>query len=96
MELNVDKCHVLRVTRKQNPVIHNNTLHGKVFGTVDSAKYLGVTLTSDLRRNRHIANITHKENQSLGFFRRNLGINSPSLKAVAYRPYKSLVHPLLE
>ena len=90
MEFNVKKCHVLRVTRKQNPVVHNYTLHGEVLETVDSAKYQGVTVTSDLRWNRHVANIPHKANQSLGFLRRNLGINSPSHKSVAYN---SLVRP---
>ena len=84
------KCQVLRVTSKQNPVVHNYTLHGEVLETVDSAKYLGVTVTSDLRWNRHVANIAHKANQSLGFLRRNLRINSPSLKSVAYN---SLVLP---
>ena len=36
---------------------------------------------------------TSKANQSLGFFRRNLIINSPNLKSLAY---KTLVRPLLE
>ena len=93
LEFNVKNCHVLRVTRKQNPVVHNHTLHGEVLKTVDSARYLGVTVTSDLRWNGHVANIAHKANQSLGVLRRNLRINSPSLKSVAY---KSLVRPLLE
>ena len=60
MEFNTDKCHILRVTRKQNPII-------QIFETVDSAKYPGVTLTPDLRWNRHVENIAHKANQSLGF-----------------------------
>ena len=47
MEFNTDKCHILRVTCKQNPIIHDYTLHGKVLETVDSAKYPGVTLTPD-------------------------------------------------
>ena len=89
----MQKCHVLQVTHKQNPVVHNYTLLDEVLETVDSAKYLGVTVTSDLRWNCHVANIAHKANQSIGFLRRNLRINSPSLKSVAH---KSLVHPLLE
>ena len=93
MEFNTDKCHVLRVTRKQNPIIHEYTLHDKVLETVNSAKYLGVTLTSDLRWNRHVENIAYKANQSLGFLRRNLRINSPNLKSLAYN---TLVRPLLE
>ena len=92
-EFDTDKCHVLRVTREQNPIIHEYTLHGKVLETVNSAKYLGVTLTLDLRWNRHVENIVYKANQSLGFLRRNLRINSPNLKSLAY---KTLVRPLLE
>ena len=61
--------------------------------SVDSAKYLGVTLSTDLRWNRHIDNITHKANQTLGFLRRNLKINSVALKTKAYR---TLVRPTLE
>lgn len=45
MEFNVNKCHILRVTRKKDLVIHNYTLHDKVLETIDSAEYLGVTLT---------------------------------------------------
>lgn len=93
MQFNLDKYHVLRVTRKRNPLIRNYSLHGRTLESVDSAKYLGVTLTSDLRWNSHISNITKKGNQTLGFLRRNLQINSPTLKAVAY---KSLVRPTVE
>ena len=52
---------------------------------MDSAKYLGVTLTRDLRWNRHVENIAYKANQSLGFLRRNLRINSCNRKSLAYK-----------
>ena len=75
MEFNADKCHVLRVTCKQNPIVHDYTLHGKVLETLDSGKYLGVTLTTDRRWNRNVKNNSCKANQTLGFQRRNLRIN---------------------
>ena len=36
MEFNTDKCRVLRVTRKWNPIIHDYTLHGKVLETLST------------------------------------------------------------
>ena len=75
MEFNADKCHVLRVTCKENPIVHDYTLHGKVLETLDSGKYLGVTLTTDRRWNRNVKNNSCKANQTLGFQRRNLRIN---------------------
>ena len=61
MESNINKCHVLRVTRKRDPLNHENTLHGKVLEVVDSVEYLGVAITPDLRWNQHISNIATKE-----------------------------------
>ena len=90
MEFNNSKCHILR---KAKPSYHNYILHDKSLESLDSAKYLGVTLTSDLRWNSYIANITHKGNRTLGLLRRNLRVDSPSIKSMAY---KSLVHPVLE
>ena len=48
MEFNTDKCQVLRVSRKRDSLIHEYILHGKILESVDSAKYLGVSITSDL------------------------------------------------
>ena len=61
---------------------HEYTPHGKVLEVVDSVKYLGVTITSDLRWNQQISNMETKGNQTLGFLRRNLRINSPDLKSI--------------
>ena len=62
MEFHPAKCQVLSVTRKHQPILHNYTLHGVTLQHVKSAKYLGVTLTSDLRWNTHISNITFTAN----------------------------------
>jgi hypothetical protein len=68
-------------------------LHGHTLDHVTKAKYLGVTISSDLKWESHINNITKKANNTLGFLKRNLNISSVSMKEQAY---KSLVRPSLE
>jgi hypothetical protein len=68
-------------------------MHGHILESVKSAKYLGVTLSADLKWNNHIQQMTSKANKSLSFIRRNLQINSKSVKD---RAYKSLLRPKLE
>ena len=48
MEFHPDKCKVLTVTRKRNPVQYTYTLHGIELEKVTSSKYLGLTLTNQL------------------------------------------------
>ena len=93
MELNTKKCHVITVSRKRNNIVHPYYLNGTPLETVNSTKYLGVTITPDLKWNEHINNVCHKANNTLAFLRRNLRINHPTLKATAY---KALVRPLVE
>ena len=69
------------------------TSHDHPLQTTDSAKYLGLTLTSDLKWNTHISNTTRKANSILGLLRRNLKTASQTLKTQAYQ---SLVRPHLE
>ena len=76
----------------QNPLLHY-ILHGHTLDTVDSAKYLGVTLTKDLTWETHINSIIQKANKTLGFLRRNLKISSTKIKETAY---KTFVRPILE
>jgi hypothetical protein len=48
-------------------LLHNHTLE-----SVSSAKYLGITLQSDLKWTQHTNNIVANANKSLEFFKRNL------------------------
>ena len=93
MVLNTDKCKVISISRKRNKIRHQYTLGNTPLELVSSAKYLGVTITSDLKWNQHVSNVVNKANSTLGFLRRNLQINNPALKAIAY---KALVRPLVE
>ena len=43
-------------------------LEGTVLENVESIKYLGVTITKDLKWNTNINNVCTKANRTLGFF----------------------------
>ena len=67
------KCNMMQLTRKRIKKIHASyTLEGTNLENVESIKYLGVTITSDLRWNTHVSNVCTKANRTLGFLRRNL------------------------
>ena len=67
------KCNMMQLTRKQIKKIHASyTLGGTNLENVESIKYLGVTITSDLRWNTHVSNVCTKANRTLGFLKRNL------------------------
>ena len=70
MRLQPVKCNIVQITRKRtNKMEASYTLEGTVLENVDSIKYLGVTITHDLRWNTHISNMCTKANRTLGFLR---------------------------
>ena len=69
------------------------SLEGTVLEKVEKIKYLGVTITNDLKWNTHVSNICTKANRTLGFLRRNLAACPLDVKESAY---KGLVRPILE
>jgi hypothetical protein len=93
MDFHPAKCNVLRITRKRSRTTYQYTLHGHVLEEVTAAKYLGVTISSDMSWNLHIDKTCAKANQKLGFLKRNLKVKNGDLKAKAY---KTMVRPLLE
>ena len=67
------KCNMMQITRKWIKKIHASyTLEGMVLENVENIKYLGITITNDLRWNAHVSNVCTKANRTLGFLRRNL------------------------
>ena len=88
------KCNMMQLTRKRIKKIHASyTLEGTDLENVESIKYLGVTITSDLRWNTHVCNVCTKANRTLGFLRRNLHSCPQEVKEAAY---KGLVRPVLD
>ena len=65
MKFHPDKSHVLIITRKKEPIHFNYVLHGHKLEHVQTAKYLGVTISHDMRWNTHMDNIVKKK-QALG------------------------------
>jgi hypothetical protein len=70
-------------TQKKTPFKHDYILHNRILEPVTSAKYLGVTLQSNLKWNTHI-DITSNGNKSLGYLKRNLQISNPEVKSRKY------------
>ena len=78
---------------KEKTTIHNYTYHGYTLSSVPQIKYPSVHISYDLKWNSQINSISSKANQTLGFMKRNLRINSSTIKENAY---KSIVRPKLE
>ena len=93
MSFHPKKCEAIHITTKKKPILHKYTLHGHTLSSVPQIKYLGVHISNDLKWNSHINSISSKANQTLGFLKRNLKINSPTIKE---KTYKSIVRPKLE
>ena len=80
---------MMQLTRKHlNKIQASYTLEGTVLENVDYIKYLGVTITNDLKWNTHISNICNKANRT-----RTLFSCPQNAKEAAY---KDMVRPILE
>ena len=95
MKFNVAKCHSMRVTRHQHhkQILFDYSLHNQTLENVQSAKYLGITISDNMDWGQHISEISSKSTKTVGFLRRNLTFAPRSTKEVAY---KTLVWPKLE
>ena len=74
-------------------IIHDYTLHQQTLENVQSAKYLGITITENMDWGQHISDISSTATKTLGFLLRYLAFAPRSTKEVAY---KTLVRPKLE
>ena len=74
MNFNPSKYQVLHVNRIKTPIPSKYFLHNTELESVSTAKYLGVTISEDLRWGKHKDNITKKANQTLGWVTHNCEI----------------------
>ena len=96
LQFNVQKCKFMHVTRKtirSQPASHL-TLYGQPLERVNTYKYLGLLLSSDLSWTQHINNICAKAKKLLGLiYRRFYQFSTP---ASLFQMYISLVRLNLE
>jgi hypothetical protein len=93
MKFHPEKCNVLTISKKQSSSKYNYTLHGHILEHDTSAKYLGCTISSDLKWGNHISTICSIANNTISFLKRNINISNKSIKEKAY---VSLVRPTLK
>lgn len=91
--LNVAKTKSMLLSRKRNPPALCLKIDDADVERVRSFRYLGVTITEDLRWTSHIDNICCKSRKLLGFLYR--GFRFGDRKCLAYL-YGTLVRPILD
>ena len=88
------KCNIMQIIKKRIKKINASyNLEGTVLDNVETIKYLGVTITNDLKWNTHVSSMCTRANRTLDFLRRNLSACPQDVKESAY---KRLVRPVLE
>ena len=85
MNFNPSKCQVLHVISLKTLIPSKYFLQNAELESVSAAKYKGVTVSEDLRWDKHIDNVTKKANQSLYFLKRNIKVHNQDLKSAAYK-----------
>ena len=93
MKFNISKCCCLFTEAKIYRVDRTYHLYDTPLSSLDHCKYLGVTLQSNLKWNKHIEEKIAGANSILGLLRRNIKVASTYVKDLTY---KALIRPKLE
>ena len=95
MEFNVAKCEVMRVSKhkQDNQIKYDNLIHDQILDTVESSKYLGVTISNKFDWSKHVDSVSGKVTKTLGFLRRKLCFAPKETRIMAY---KTIVRPQVE
>ena len=88
MMFHPDKCLVMNISKKRHPSKFTYSLHNTDLKTTDTAKYLGIIISQDMKWTKHITQTCSRANRALGFIKRNVKIRSSRIKE---KLYKSLV-----
>lgn len=95
LTFNSSKCKQMLLSRKRKPTVCiPMVLNGQPLQIVNSYKYLGIIISSDLRWSTHIQYICNKAKKMLGILYRQFSVNSTETTMV--KLYLTQVRPLLE
>lgn len=83
----------MTVSRKKEPSCYTYLINNQPLAKVIEHKYLGITLTCDLKWDTHITSITTTALRKLFYLKRCLKLSPPSTKLLAYTTF---VRPILE
>ena len=72
MDLNQTKCGVLHLTRSREPTITQYTVLDSPVNLSNSQRDLGMSITSDLKWNKQVQDISLKANKMLGFVKQTV------------------------
>lgn len=93
MSINFKKTVVMTFSNKKRPLPFTYASDNVTLTHVAEFKYLGVTLTTNLKWHKHVETICNKALRKLWYLRRTLSNSTKECKLTAY---KTLVRPILE
>ena len=93
LTLNQSKCKVMRITNKRKKIYYIYSLNSAPLEWVDTFRYLGVRINSNLTWSDHVSEAKMKATRLLNLLRRSMQGCSKQAKA---RAYTALVRPHLE
>ena len=93
LNFNIEKCKVMRITKKTDHRRPSYTLTNKAVNVVDETKDIGINITSKLSWSLHVNQCVNKANRVLGFLKRTV---APKNYQLFSNLYKTLVHSILE
>ena len=67
----------------ENQIQFEYSLHQQILEQVQSAKYLGITITDNLDWGQHVSESSYKATKTIGFLRRNLALAPRHTEEVA-------------
>ena len=79
------KFNIMQITRKWVKKNASYTLDGTVLDNIEKIKYIGITITNDLKWNTHISNICTTAKRTLGFLRCKMAACPRDIKDSAYK-----------